>query len=271
MQSISHLKNWECMILLHIAGAQSICTASRSIGIACASNSYVISYPQLRGNGSHWIIMTMVMTSNAPFVLFFFQAIPADTTTVGYLSIQPVAKSRFGKSLLLICRFLLLHSQESVCREVFLPSFTQRRIGCFQPATTKMSNQAPDPRDSQIPANDPLKPRWLLDIQEWKIVLYTDVASQVEPPNGEYGIVSYTWGYISNLEAPATGTPADILWDVPTTTVWTLETAKGAMEKIGSRYIWWDWMCVPQEVLNGTKPITPLMRQVQAEEIAKQV
>ncbi|KAJ5966763.1 heterokaryon incompatibility protein het-6-like protein [Penicillium viridicatum] len=134
-----------------------------------------------------------------------------------------------------------------------------------------MSDQPPDPRDSKIPANDPLKPRWLLDTKKWRIVLYTDVASQVGPPNGEYGIVSYTWGYISNLEAPATGTPAGILWDVPTTTGWTLATAKKVMEKIGSRYIWWDWMCVPQEVSNGTKPITALMRQVQAEEIAKQV
>lgn len=30
-------------------------------------------------------------------------------------------------------------------------------------------------------------------------------------------------------------------------------------------------MCVPQEALNGTKPITPMMKQVQAEEVAKQV
>ncbi|KAJ5615053.1 heterokaryon incompatibility protein het-6-like protein [Penicillium hordei] len=41
---------------------------------------------------------------------------------------------------------------------------------------------------------DKPKPRWLLDTHEWRIVLYTEVASQVESADEGYGIVSYTWG-----------------------------------------------------------------------------
>ncbi|TGO50902.1 hypothetical protein BCON_0173g00010 [Botryotinia convoluta] len=43
------------------------------------------------------------------------------------------------------------------------------------------------------------------------------------------------------------------------------------MAKIGTRYVWWDWMCVPQETWNGRRTITPSLRSAGHEEIGKQL
>ncbi|RAL64060.1 hypothetical protein DID88_003248 [Monilinia fructigena] len=129
----------------------------------------------------------------------------------------------------------------------------------------------PDRRDALIPTNDPNYPRWLLDLQNWRLERYIDVANALEPEG--YGIVSYTWGYIADLSRPQPDDelPAGLLWDVPTTTGFDLDGAKQVMKTIGTRYIWWDWMCVPQETLNGQRTITSRLRDAKHQEIGKQL
>lgn len=96
-----------------------------------------------------------------------------------------------------------------------------------------------------------------------------DIANDVAREG--YGIVSYTWGYIAFLDHPQENTPEGLLWDVPTTKTFTLEEARTIMSNIGSRYVWWDWMCVPQNVRGGSKPITPELQQAKNQEISKQM
>ncbi|KAB8290656.1 hypothetical protein EYC80_008297 [Monilinia laxa] len=129
----------------------------------------------------------------------------------------------------------------------------------------------PDRRDALIPPNDPNNPRWLLDLQGWRLERYIDVANTLEPEG--YGIVSYTWGYIADLSRPQPDDelPAGLLWDIPTTTGFDLDGAKQVMKTIGTRYIWWDWMCVPQETLNGQRTITSRLRDAKHQEIGKQL
>ncbi|TGO35827.1 hypothetical protein BHYA_0145g00290 [Botrytis hyacinthi] len=97
-------------------------------------------------------------------------------------------------------------------------------------------------RDKLIPPNDPKTPRWLLDLHDWKLERYIDVARTVETEG--YGIVSYTWGYIADLEKPQPDDklPGGLLWDVPATSGFSLRRAREVMSKIGTRYVWWDWM-----------------------------
>ncbi|KAM0135054.1 hypothetical protein ACHAP3_005144 [Botrytis cinerea] len=129
----------------------------------------------------------------------------------------------------------------------------------------------PASRDQLIPPNDPLTPRWLLDIRDWKLVRYIDIASTIKTEG--YGIVSYTWGYIADLKKPQPDNklPSGLLWDVPTTTGFSLDRAKEVVAKMGTRYVWWGWMCVPQETLCGQRTITPRLRSAAHEEIAKQL
>ncbi|KAF5874991.1 putative heterokaryon incompatibility protein het-6-like protein [Botrytis fragariae] len=128
-----------------------------------------------------------------------------------------------------------------------------------------------DNRDQQIPPNDPKTPRWLLDLHDWKLKRYVDIASTIETEG--YGIVSYTWGYIADLKKPQPDDklPGGLLWDVPTTSAFSLDPAREVMAKIGTRYVWWDWMCVPQETLNGRRTITDSLRSAGHEEIGKQL
>ncbi|ESZ91673.1 hypothetical protein SBOR_7930 [Sclerotinia borealis F-4128] len=128
-----------------------------------------------------------------------------------------------------------------------------------------------DSRDKNIPPNDPKNPRWLLDLHNWKFERYIDIASTVETEG--YGIVSYTWGYIADFSRPQPDheLPIGLPWDVPTTTGFDLDRAKEVMATIGTRYIWWDWMCVPQETLNGQRTITSHLRNAKREEIGKQL
>jgi hypothetical protein len=118
-----------------------------------------------------------------------------------------------------------------------------------------------------IPANDPTAPRWLLDLQEWRIQPYTEVPRDILDREG-YGVVSYTWGYIAQWDKPASDIPEGVVWTVPTTLKWSLLRARKVMQKIGTRYIWWDWMCVPQGLKDQ---LDPELLKAKGEEIGKQL
>ncbi|KAB8271100.1 hypothetical protein BDV30DRAFT_250262 [Aspergillus minisclerotigenes] len=118
-----------------------------------------------------------------------------------------------------------------------------------------------------VPPNDPKAPRWLLDLQEWRIQPYTEISREILDREG-YGVVSYTWGYIAQWDKPASGTPEGVVWTVPTTSKWPLSRARQVMEKIGTRYIWWDWMCVPQ---GRDHQLDPELLKAKGEEIGKQL
>ncbi|PYH46487.1 uncharacterized protein BP01DRAFT_293944, partial [Aspergillus saccharolyticus JOP 1030-1] len=121
-----------------------------------------------------------------------------------------------------------------------------------------------------IPPNDPHTPRWLLDLEEWRIHPYTSIPAATLEAHG-YGVVSYTWGYIvATPGQPAPNPPAGLLWDVPTVSAWPLSRAREVMQTIGTRYVWWDWMCVPQRG-EGLRPLSRELEVVQAEEIGKQM
>ncbi|KAL4897482.1 hypothetical protein BDV59DRAFT_45255 [Aspergillus ambiguus] len=62
--------------------------------------------------------------------------------------------------------------------------------------------------------------------------------------------------------------PDGVVWTVPTTSKWFLSTAKKVMQRIGTRYIWWDWMWVPQG-LQGQ--LDPDLYKTKGEEIGKQL
>lgn len=124
---------------------------------------------------------------------------------------------------------------------------------------------------TSVPPNDPQSPRWLLDLQQWRIVPYTDIPQRILDGEG-YGVVSYTWGYIVDDGKPASDPPQGLLWDVPAVKGWTLAKARRVMETIGTRYIWWDWMCVPQsgeQMRPWDKKLD--LGKVQGEEIGKQL
>ncbi|KAM0192360.1 hypothetical protein ACHAPI_008307 [Fusarium lateritium] len=121
-----------------------------------------------------------------------------------------------------------------------------------------------------IPPNNPQTPRWLLDLEKWEIQPYDQVPRNVLDNEG-YGIVSYTWGYIANSDELATDLPRNVPWDVPTTRKWPLSKAREVMETIGTRFVWWDWMCVPQGGRGRMRPLTDALKAVQGEEIGKQL
>jgi hypothetical protein len=98
---------------------------------------------------------------------------------------------------------------------------------------------------TDIPPNDPRSPRWLLDLEKREIQPYAKIPREILDSQG-YGVVSYTWGYIADFDNVAKDTPRGLLLDVPTTKKWPLAKAREIMKTIGTRYIWWDWMCVPQ-------------------------
>jgi hypothetical protein len=56
-------------------------------------------------------------------------------------------------------------------------------------------------------------------------------------------------GYIADFENLASDTPRGLLWDVPGIkgNIWSLSDAQAAMSTIGTQFIWWDWMCLPQD------------------------
>ncbi|KAI6776502.1 hypothetical protein HG530_000447 [Fusarium avenaceum] len=121
-----------------------------------------------------------------------------------------------------------------------------------------------------IPPNNPQAPRWLLDLEKWEIQPYEQVPRDVLDNEG-YGIVSYTWGYIANSDELATDIPRNVPWDLPTTFKWPLSKAREVMTTIGTRFVWWDWMCVPQGGRGCMRPLTDALKVVQGEEIGKQL
>ncbi|KAJ6164441.1 hypothetical protein N7470_003113 [Penicillium chermesinum] len=86
----------------------------------------------------------------------------------------------------------------------------------------------------KIPKNDKKSPRWLLDLEEWRIQPYTEVSKDILASEG-YGVVSYTWGFIANWKKPVPPSelPDGVIWNVPTTSRWTLAEAREVMKTIG--------------------------------------
>ncbi|PQE31566.1 Heterokaryon incompatibility protein [Rutstroemia sp. NJR-2017a WRK4] len=123
---------------------------------------------------------------------------------------------------------------------------------------------------ANIPSNDSMTPRWLLDIHEWKVVPFKDVSRSILEREGDC-IVSYTWGYIADYVTLTTGTPEGIQWDVPGTKKWPLSKTRDVMNTISTRYMWWDWMCVPQGGRESMRELSPELERVKGEEIGKQM
>lgn len=115
--------------------------------------------------------------------------------------------------------------------------------------------------------NNPSKPRWLLDTVDWKVCWYTDVEAEVHK-NG-YGIISYTWGRWANWDKEPKNPPEELKWKLPAIEKNDkdfLTVARSAVSRMCIRYVWWDWMCVPQG-----KNLSPELEKVQGEEINKQM
>lgn len=114
----------------------------------------------------------------------------------------------------------------------------------FDVLTTNMNS-------TSIPVNDPKHPRWLVDLEEWETIPFTEIPQETFLLEG-YGVVSYAWGYIVDYSKSAPGftlgRPRDQRMDPP--------RDKRYNEKIGCRYIWWDWMCVPQRG-QGMRTLSP--------------
>ncbi|KAF4332077.1 heterokaryon incompatibility (HET) domain protein [Fusarium beomiforme] len=107
-------------------------------------------------------------------------------------------------------------------------------------------------------------PRWVLDIEEWKLYEYAQLGKEIE-----YGIVSYTWGMFRDPDRSAEGKPKNVRWDVPYVEDLPLAKAREVMRSMDMQYVWWDWMCVPQQ--SATNPLTPAELQLAGQEIAKQM
>ncbi|KAM5458499.1 hypothetical protein MaudCBS49596_000413 [Microsporum audouinii] len=118
-----------------------------------------------------------------------------------------------------------------------------------------------------IPDNDPNFPRWLLDLEKWAIRPYQEIQEELGG-KPEYGIISYTWGkYAIGIQNPA-DLPQGIMWDVPLVSAFSLNEAQRVMKSMKRRYVWWDWMCVPQ----GRAPdLSNDLLRAKGEEIGKQM
>ncbi|KAJ5358682.1 uncharacterized protein N7496_011095 [Penicillium cataractarum] len=130
-----------------------------------------------------------------------------------------------------------------------------------------------------IPPPDPKHPRWLLDLLNWQVVPYKEVASQVQ--NNGYGIISYTWGMWADFDTPVKNPPTyrvegkttDLPWQIPTVAGLDLAHARKILDScLRTQYVWWDWMCVPQGQSNRriTLPDEKL-KSVKGDEISKQL
>lgn len=131
------------------------------------------------------------------------------------------------------------------------------------------SGSAPTP----IPANNPNHPRWLLDTQKWKICQYTDIEAEVHKEG--YGILSYTWGRWAKWDEEPVGVPAGLQWKLPVVKNNDhgskepedfLAVARYVVTSMKARYVWWDWMCVPQ----GNQ-LSNDLKKVKGEEVSKQM
>lgn len=121
-----------------------------------------------------------------------------------------------------------------------------------------------------IPENDVNHPRWLLDIKDWCIYPYAEVRSQVESTG--YGIVSYTWGMWADFDEPAEHVPGNLLWNIPTVEGLPLAHCREVLDNtMDIRFMWWDWMCVPQGKRGKRVTLDDELEQVKGQEIAKQM
>lgn len=122
--------------------------------------------------------------------------------------------------------------------------------------------------NTAIPKNNPNHPRWLLDKEEWRICQYTDIENEVHR-NG-YGIISYTWGRWAKWDQEPKDLPRDLQWKLPviqgSTSGDFFTVARNAVSTMKTRYVWWDWMCVPQG-----KDLSDELRKVKGEEVSKQM
>ncbi|TGO92040.1 hypothetical protein BPOR_0012g00390 [Botrytis porri] len=87
----------------------------------------------------------------------------------------------------------------SAANEV-IPSRLEHSTYFFHQAAAQTVNMDSDSRDQLIPRNDPRTPRWLLDLHNWRLERYIDIARTIATEG--YGIFSYTWGYIADLDKP---------------------------------------------------------------------
>jgi hypothetical protein len=122
----------------------------------------------------------------------------------------------------------------------------------------------------QIPKNDNEHPRWLLNIQEWSIHPYNEVEVQIR--NLGYGILSYTWGAWANYDVPADGVPKNLLWKIPSVKGLSIDHARNVLTgTMHMKYVWWDWMCVPQGKDGTEITLDDELKKVKGEEVAKQM
>lgn len=107
---------------------------------------------------------------------------------------------------------------------------------------------------ANIPPNEPENPRWLLDVDVWELCEYRNIRENVKKQG--YGIISYTWGLYrdgtNSVERRLL--PRGVAWDVPklkqTNNIRSLnitfQRTVAAIKTMQIKYVWWDWMCVPQ-------------------------
>ena len=121
-----------------------------------------------------------------------------------------------------------------------------------------------------LPKNDPLHPRWLLDTEKWTILEYQNIKEDVVKQG--YGIISYTWGRWAKWVEQPPDLPSGLLWRVPLVTDLPLSLARTVVSSMKIRYVWWDWMCVPQEPLQDTPAkLRGELLKAKGEEVGKQM
>ena len=92
----------------------------------------------------------------------------------------------------------------------------------------------------------------LPDPDDWVVGAYSRIRFHQDPKNREYGygIISYPWGKYWNRTdtVPEKDAPDGIDWKIPRLAkdAISLDEAKKVITSMGKRYVWWDWMCVPQ-------------------------
>ncbi|GFF21975.1 uncharacterized transporter ESBP6 [Aspergillus udagawae] len=119
---------------------------------------------------------------------------------------------------------------------------------------------------ANIPPNNPSHPRWLLDLEQWAIRDYREIEDDVLR-NG-YGIISYTWGRWASWNQAPPDVPEGLQWPVPLVEVLPLDLARSVVSSMKIRYVWWDWMCVPQ---GNASTLPPELLQAKGQEVGKQM
>jgi hypothetical protein len=125
---------------------------------------------------------------------------------------------------------------------------------------------------SQSSSNAVTTPEFILDYKEWTIKRYSACKADIEKEG--YGVISYAWGKWHNkAKCAKVGTagypkfdigndsstpPEPLSWIFPIVNQkdstgaftnaeqFTIADIKNALGSLGTRYIWWDWACIPQ-------------------------